>query len=308
MGLMNKKGMFFTIIVIVLISILILSYTLYSEVRGRETVQKRIETMSNFIVSMEKDLSRQLYVSGFRSIFVMEKSILETGQYISSVNASAAELFLNGTFNGELQTVMVGTTFSDIADSVKMNSEKMGINTSLSLISFELLQNSPWNVEVRAKILFEIKDNGNLARWNKTEIVTTQIPIERFEDPVYSVSTNGWISNNITRSPFVVFVSGSNVINLSVHALNSFYIASTDAPGFLDRLEGRMSANVNGIESLVNLQKLSSQGLSIEDKSVVDHIYFSGSNPSRQHILGMPSWFKLDDSHLAIYQASGVVG
>ena len=69
-----------------------------------------------------------------------------------------------------------------------------------------------------------------------------------------------------------------------------------------------MSANVNGIESLVNLQKLSSQGLQVQDKSVIDHIYFSSSNPSKQHILGMPSWFKLDDSHLAAYQASGIIG
>jgi hypothetical protein len=298
MGLMNRKGMFFTIIVIVLISILILSYTLYSQV----------ETMSNFIVSMEKDLSRQLYVSGFRSIFVIEKSILENGQFISDLNASTIELFINGSFHGIPQTVMVGATFPDIVDSIKINSEKMGIDTSLSLISFEFLQTNPWSVEARAKILFEIKDNGNLAMWNKTETITTQILVEKFEDPLYSVSTNGWVSNNITRSSFTNFVSGNDITNLSAHALGSFYIASSDAPSFLDRLEGKMSPNVNGIESLVNLQKLSSQGLVIQDKSVVDYIYFSSSNPSKQHILGMPSWFKLDNSHLDTYQVSGIVG
>jgi len=305
---MSKKGMFFTIIVIVLVSILILSYTLYSEVRGRETVQKRIETMSTFMFSMEKDLSRQLYISGFRSIFIMERKIMETGKFISNVSNSSIELFLEGTLDGEPQNVMDGATFSDISDSLRLNSEKMNINTTLTFDSFEITQENPWNVKFILKAQMEVKDKNNIALWNKIEIVAADVSVSNFEDPLYAVSTSGLISNNITKSPYNVFVSGSDVTNLSSHALNSYYISSSDAPSFIDRLEGRTSANVNGIESLVNLQEISSQGLPVQDKSVLDHIYFSSQNPSSSYILGMPSWFKLDSAHLNVYQASGVVG
>ena len=69
-------------------------------------------------------------------------------------------------------------------------------------------------------------------------------------------------------------------------------------------LEGDLSANENGIESLVYLPELSTQGISIKSKSVVDYIYFSTNNPPSQTVIGMPSWFRLDDEHLSVYGIS----
>ena len=94
----------------------------------------------------------------------------------------------------------------------------------------------------------------------------------------------------------------TDVSNLQKHVDNSLYINSSLAPSFLDRLQGKLSANANGIESLVNLQKLSNQGLSISSKSVVDYIYFSSNNPSSYNINGMYNWFRLDNDHLDIYK------
>ena len=102
------------------------------------------------------------------------------------------------------------------------------------------------------------------------------------------------------------FVQGTDVSNLLSHTENSYYIASSSAPSFLDRLEGKLEADENGIESLVYLPELSLQGIPVKDKSIVDYIYFSDSNPISYHIQGMPNWFKLDSEHLSIYQVSGL--
>ncbi len=66
--------------------------------------------------------------------------------------------------------------------------------------------------------------------------------------------------------------------------------------------------NPAGIESLIYLPKLSGAGLEIKDKSCVDYIYFSINNPASHNIQGMTSlsWFKLDDAHLAIYNAVAI--
>ena len=77
------------------------------------------------------------------------------------------------------------------------------------------------------------------------------------------------------------------------HTLSSYYRSHTDAPSFLNRLQGNLSASQYGIESLVNLQKLSSQGVPTQQKTVVDYIYFSTQNPAHNGVSGMPSWFRL---------------
>ena len=66
-------------------------------------------------------------------------------------------------------------------------------------------------------------------------------------------------------------------------------------------LKGNKEPNENGIESLVYLPDLSTQGIAVKDKSVVDYIYFSNNYPASQTIAGMPAWFKIDNNHLSTY-------
>ena len=107
---------------------------------------------------------------------------------------------------------------------------------------------------------------------------------------------------------FLSLLSGTDIFNLTGHALNSYYLASTSGPSFLNRLQGISSGNDNGIESLVNLQELSQQGIVVKEKSVVDYIYFLSVNEASCNDApsGMPSWFRLDseDGHLSTYQVS----
>src|SRR3989344_2601743 len=105
---LNRKGFFFTGIAILLLSLFLASYTFYEDVQERKSVQKRVETMNSFLFSIEKDLERQLYVAGFRSILTMENKIVETGNYVNNANIKTEELFFNGTYNDESQEIMQG--------------------------------------------------------------------------------------------------------------------------------------------------------------------------------------------------------
>ncbi len=301
---MNKKGMFFTIIAILIISIFAVSFVVYSTIQSRDSVQKRVSTMNNFILSVEKDLHRQVYISGFRAIFVINKKILETGSFNSNLNASMEELFFNGTIYGNPDEVMSGATFSDIQNSINLNADKMNVVITLANPEITLDQTDPWNVRMVLHIDFNMNDKEGIASWNKTETIEAFIPITNFEDPLYPLNTNNLVTNNITRTPFTIFAQGTNVTNLMAHAINSFYKESVTAPSFLDRLGGKTSPNPQGVESLVNLQKLSSQGLPITEKSVIDYIYFSSNNPVSSHISGMPTWFMIDDAHKSAYNLS----
>ncbi len=301
---LNKKGFLFTGIAILLLSLFLASYTFYEDVQERKSIKKRIETMNSFLFSIEEDLERQLYVAGFRSIFIMEKEIIETGSYVDNINARTEELFFNGTYNNNYQEIMEGVTFSDIENSINLKAQKISSSINLSNPKISISQSDPWNVRFSLNLSLLFQDKAGLASWNKTLEIVSFVPVEGFEDPLYTIKTNGLVISNITKSNFSQFASGNDVSNLSVHSTNMYYISHNDAPSFLDKLEGNLAADSNGIESLVNLQKLSQQGLSISTKSVVDYIYFSSNNPAYSSINGMPSWFKLDSSHLSVYNVS----
>jgi hypothetical protein len=301
MELENKKGMLFTLTVVALLSLFLASYGVFSYVKDRGVINNRIDTMNNFVFSIEEDLIRKFYISGFRIIFLFEKEIAESGNYISSFNSSFEEAFFNGTINGEGQDLLEKVIFEDIEDFFNEKGSKINVNVSLLNPKIFVEQSGPWEINFSVKMDLIVEDKSKLAFWNRTILVSSYIPIEGFEDPFYIVNTNGLVVNKINKTIYVDFINGSDVSNLEDHLFSGYYINSTLAPSFLNRLSGINSPSINGIESLVDLEILSNQGMPIKDKSVVDYIYFSEQNPSTNAVSGMPFWFKLDDSHVSIY-------
>jgi hypothetical protein len=148
----NKKGMFFTIIVIVILTLFFLSYTFYSGYQERRTIQKRIETMNSFLFSVENDLERQLFISGFRILFLIEKRIVEKPGYIADVDNTFQEAFFNGTIENytdpEIDSLMTGAKFLDIENNIKSKANKINANIDLSNPILSISQNDPWNVKI----------------------------------------------------------------------------------------------------------------------------------------------------------------
>lgn len=304
---LNKKGMIFTILTISLLSLFAISYGAYNLVQDREPTNKRINTLNNFVASVERDLPRQLFISGYRAIFLLDKKILESGSYINDVNISLNEVFFNGTLDGIHQNLMEDATFQAIQNFLTKNANKINANIRLLNPEISLIQEDPWNLKVILNITLIIEDKGNLASWNKSTLIESYIPIKNFEDPLYSVNTRGNVINKINQTPYSTFVTGLNYENLKSHFENSYYKASASAPSFLNRLQGNLNPNQNGIESLVNPQKLTDAGIDVKYKSVVDYIYFSSYDPQKYKISPVNNLIlDNEDNHLEIYNVSDV--
>ena len=298
----NKKGVIFTTLVVVIISLFLLSSLLYSNIKDRKAIRNRVETLNSFIFSLQKDISRQLYISSYRALVAIESHITANGIFIQDSENLIKEALLNGTINSTSIGLMEGYKLKDWESRITELGDKTNIQINYSLLQVETSQEDPWNVDVKITINISLKDKNNLAEWHNTMEIKTKIEIKDFEDPLYLLNTNGLLAKKIIKTPYATFVQGADVTNLSLHLNNTYYKASSSAPSFLDRLEGKTSPNPNGIESLVNLNELQLQGIPTQDKSVIDYIYFSSSNPSSYLIQNMPSWFKIDEAHLDFYQ------
>lgn len=304
---MNKRAMFFTILVIAMLSLFLISYTVYFTVQNRESINKRIKTMNNFVFSIEEDLSRQLYISGFRIIFLFESRIIDTAEPIDNVGVRFEEIFFGDppTLYGDdvkydIKQLMSQATFLGIQESLNEKASKINVNIELTNPVLTVTQEDPWNVKVKLVADLLIEDKNGLVKWDrKSKEMVAYIPIEHFEDPLYIIETNSVMTNKINKTIYEPFVDGGDVSNLTKHVENMLYIESISGPSFLDRLEGDMTADDNGIESLVYVPSSPVKN----DKSVVDYVYFE-DNTNGCQIIGMPSWFRI---HNAVdYGAEGL--
>lgn len=296
-----KKGQVFTLFAIALIILFFVSYDVYSIVQDRYAVRTRISTMDNFLFSLEKNLERQVYTSGFRILFLAEDYITRTGVYISDMGAFFNEAFFNGTIYSNASDIMIGARYADLVNSTNDKANKINVNITLSNPQFYASQDSPWSVAVSFEFNLSMRDKANLARWQKQERIKSYISIEGFEDPIYIVNAKGMVVYRINKTIYEGAYTCGGMGNLTSHLQNRYYTSHSDAPSFLKRLQGSFEADANGIESLVDLAALSAQGLPTQQKSVADHVYFSSSNPSSSQVAGMPSWFRLDEAHLVKY-------
>ena len=274
MKIKNKKAQIFSLIAITLIGLMFVSFEVYSAVDKRQTIGTRISSMESFLDSVESNLERQMYVSGYRIIFLAENQITTSGTYIGDVDDFFNEAFFNGTIYGVNDTILIGATYGDIINSVNEKSKKINVDVTFSNPKFYVEQTNPWYVRFTLESDFLMKDKSGLAKWERMQNISTMIPISGFEDPVYIINSNARISKRFNQTIYEGnYVNGNDVTNLLSHVNNDYYAANINAPNFLQRLSGNLSADPNGfgIESFVNTNKFIQEGIPVYDKSKIDY-------------------------------------
>ncbi len=297
---MDKRGIFFTLITIIILTIFIITVSI-TQFEHDDSIVTRVSTMESFLSSLDKDLERRTYIFGIRAILAMDSEILNKLQYINNFDSVVNELFFNASINGKLMVnISTGITYNDTLNEVNFFAKKFNVMVKMDHKNITISQDDPWHIVVNWTVNMTMEDIGKLARWERIHSYVVYVSIENFEDPVYIVGTNGSYTNIIKKTPYEGnYVTGSDISNFSKHVNNSYYANfSNAAPSFLDRIKGNIGANSPyGIESFVNLLELSQQGISTKDKTTVDHIYFSTSSPCARNLPGMPYWFKIDNQN-----------
>lgn len=306
---MNKKAIVYTAAAIALTIVIVITYGAYTSSRLNERmgpVQTRIETVNFFMKDVENDLSKGIYIAGFRVLLSFNQYITTNGSFLDDANLRFKEAFLNGTIKNISFALMQDSTFTDWANKISAEADKVDVLFNYTINDVKLNQSDPWTIEIKVNITLDVRDNRNTSYWIREKHLTTKVSIIDFEDPLYVVNSGGRVTNTIRKSTLSTFVNNGDVTNLLIHTNSSYYIVHNDSPSFLMRLEGNTGNSSAGIESLVNLDKFIAQGLAIKDKSIVDSIYFGNQNPTRYRINNTPEWFKIDQEHLETYQVEDI--
>lgn len=312
----NRKGFAYIITVsflVVIILTVFLTLQQYTYQDKQDAYEMRIRSLDDFITDFDSDIHRAVYITSFRTLLAMEDMVATSGTFVNNTEDLFSEIFVNGTLNGTSLDIMNDSSMSDYLTKVNILAGKIGIRSNITLINVTLSQSSPWNVDVFLTLNLEINDTRGLASWSFNHTYETAVPIYDLRDPIYSSFTANRVPNTIRYLdvPFFVNDSDNDTANFIMHANDSYYVASTSAPSFLQRFENNVSASPYGIESLVNVETISDQELEVYSNRVkVDYIYFNDISVSNVscNFTNVPSslYVVLPQNRLTLYDLDGL--
>ena len=321
MAIKNKKGMFFTLIAIIMVIAIILFFTPNYEYLPQMSqiptkivrVTKANNLMRNFKTTL---VERELQSSSYYAVKQLLQCIDNQSMFSDDLQADFAEILLNGTLNGgDLATecgidYMTGRNLPLRLNELRNVSEKeLHLFTNFSVLNITIYQSNETGFDSFAVDLnLNIKMDAGLAGWDTNTTITTTHEVEGFDDPYYLANAN-----------FTNKINFSNITNWTTslvfdHIDAMHYVFEEQAPSFLMRFENNNNkSSCCGIESLINPYDLN---ISDEPWSYVDYCFYGhecndsrSGNKSLWNITGISSgneterfyMFKLEIYHIDKY-------
>ncbi|MBI3034154.1 hypothetical protein HYY72_03260 [Candidatus Woesearchaeota archaeon] len=306
MAVTGKKGIFFTVTAAMLLLALAIMLSMQATYQptDRTVTETRITSMNDFAKSVQNDLQRGLYITGFRAIISMD-AYASNGTFLNSSQASFREAVINGSINGQPMELMKDTTFANWTAGISTKSKELDIYTNITADSITIRQQDSWTLLIESNITINITDSLNTATWHINKTVTTTISIIGLEDPLFTLNTQGMVSRTINSTQYEgAYTSLNDTTSLKAHIDNHYYANST-GPSFLMRLEGNYASSAYGIESIVNIPELQQSGAPQYQRSMVDYKYFGNLTTTGLYKIAntYENWLILDNSSLDKYQA-----
>lgn len=300
---MNRRGLFYSLAMLVMLAPLIFIIISYRDVAVAESASKTNSVVSfevkNFVESSDTDFERALEISGRSAIASAINFVVANNQPLSNASNAIERLALDGSFNGIYLPLMGDNSITNWSTKLATKGSKYFMNSNAHINYVFVNQTSPFYVDLTASFTINSTIDGYGTKISKTFVKTAKIPIDGLEDPLYPLNSNGLVERTISANDAVTGVSALDSFVTSKH-----YVQSTAGPSFLDRLEGKTAYSKGvGIESIININDFIAQGLSIkEGKTMVDYIYFSNTSTVGSTVSGSSLlWLLLDVSSKTKY-------
>ncbi|MFH1399768.1 MAG: hypothetical protein ABIG95_06705 [Candidatus Woesearchaeota archaeon] len=316
-----KRGMFFSMIAIVMVMAIIALFVPnqeYVSLFGKvTTVKTRVGKANSFLVAVQKTMiQRALYNSGHYAVKAMVAYVNKTKQPIDL--ADFDEILLNGTVGGvELADMgisfMVGRGLAYRLEEISnMSARELRLDNTFTVNDVLIVQDNETGYKnFYVGVNLSVWVDADIATWNSTFVVLQVLDVEDYYDPY-------WIMNRDIYRGFYF----ANVSNWSTSLFYDFagslnYSYDGRAPSFLMRFENSsMGSECCGVETIMDPVAF---GIDDEPWSYVDYCYFGrqcngskATDKSLWNITGISSvvegenyyQFKLEVYHIDKYNLS----
>ena len=308
------RGIFYSfaamLFIIPLIMLSLAGMNYYSS--GSETATSKImgDKLLAFSKSVDNDMPRALEIMAKNAISSAVIYVETNGTALTDSGDVLQELFENGTIYGTASET--NFTVSSWVIQLTQKGVNYGFDTDIAVKNITFLSIDSYNIKLVAEI--SVNATNTQAGIGIYRVYTAEIPvsIEDFNDPLYTLGTNGVIKRSIRSTEMNL----SGAANFDVAVGSAFYMPSAEGAGFLDRLEGRTrnsgkynTTQICGLESVVYIPTLQANGMPIRtNQTDIDYMYFDTGTYSGYGVnQSSYGWLKIDSGHAAVYNLTLIV-
>ncbi len=197
-----KKGVFYSVLTIIILVPVIALSSVYSEtLRGYGVdigSNVRLKSGLYFLDSVNEDFERAVRIVGRRSLTACINHIVNEGEGLDSAEDTILELFENRTINGTVSEIMDYSIYDwmNRSDDVAI---KRGFVLEREIRSVDVSMGDPWNVMFSLEMHVKLKDRQNLFSYEKNLTKNVYVPIDDLEDPLYTIETDGRVARKVHK-------------------------------------------------------------------------------------------------------------
>ncbi len=279
---LNKKGVLFTLVSLVVSSFLILTFSGQTTVpldSETETIRFRVGIIDRQAQTFESFSRDALRTSLYRSLIYMSDEVEENDAFFNSVDdvkSNLKQCMINATLNlaGEkhncsAQNQRENITISYWLDELQnLSHSKMNLKLNYSIEEINVSQKFPFQINAKMTLNYSVGDF--FAKVNRNVTVSTAVSIQGINEPMTLYYRD--VDNEIYETH--IEPSGWNKENLSNFTRSSDYRYHEDAPSLLMRYAGQLSnSTCCGIETVFS-ENVHSGVNKVENVSQIDHYYY----------------------------------
>ena len=332
---MASAGIFYSLMVLSLLAPIVLYIVSYMEAVQTQGEQMTVKfegiELANYADSIALDVPRVLDIASKRAIVAVIGYVDDNNKGVNDSEGELRHLVLYNNFsNGEDAPIMLNSSFANWINATEGIGADHGFMANITVTNLRINQTDPFTINFTIDIQANITDRVGDMKLFRVYNATTLVSIEGFTDPVFPLNTRGLIERTITRANMTIndSASVSKMIN------NSWYVNNSEAPAFLERLQGCTWPNDNdpfighnctgkypgmGIESFVYFPEMMSRLCEVRpgigtfcppdlvkpNASMVDHVYFNNTVTPPYYVpgcnvtgvtVGTQDWFRMDNA------------
>jgi hypothetical protein len=307
---MYKKGIFFTLISLVLVTIITHIFTQSTAgLQQDNAAMLRIQVLDNFITEVEAAyLPLALQAASFKGINATISWMDAQNVWLTNPGTELGSIIKNGTLG--IQIVQNNNTVENFTRKVEQTAAKThGMDLTIKVNSVLFNESAAWQLDIAANVTVIAK--SNVGNWSREGVmISTILSIEGLPDPQYISRTDGAYHKTIRRSTIIPGQWNATKLAALITSGNYTRFPGSSAPSYLERFKNSPQASsCCGIESTIT-DSLLPLAMQNQQKSYADYQFWTmaspcpnGGQPVDLYTINPPvtSPFRLDFDHVAKY-------
>lgn len=157
---------------------------------------------------IENDFVRAVRITGRRAVLAAVSNVVINGEYLDNSTLRIKELVTNSSIYGNSSTLMANNSLYEWLSRLNSQNQSFDVHANFSYLRVENYDGM--NIKISLLLTVNVSDRLNLSRIDRSAQKDVIVSIEGLEDPIFPLSTTGYVKRVVNAYPFTYYTERFN--------------------------------------------------------------------------------------------------